>query len=220
MKRNLLTVLLCLASALCLCLGLAACGEKEEKGEDGHTHVAETFSSDDSTHWKVCTVCGEAFAEKEHNYDQGNTCKTCGHQLTFIYSENGEDGYAIMGGWPNARNATELTIPARYNGKPITAIGSSGLENFGSLESIEIPESVTSIGVRGLYGCDSLTSIKIPDSVVSIGESAFSNCKSLVSIEIPDSVTSIEKSTFSSCDSLTSIKIPDSVTTIGESAFV
>ncbi len=116
-------------------------------------------------------------------------------------------------------NATEVVIPAKFDGLPVKEIGDWAFRSCGNLTSIEIPNSVTRIGKFAFSDCLSLTTIEIPDSVTSIGEAAFSFCLSLTSIEIPDSVTSIGGSTFQFCDSLTSINIPNSVTSIGHSAF-
>ena len=67
----------------------------------------------------------------------------------FIWYEN-EDGMTLAG---YLGNATELSLPADYNGK-----------------------SVTSIGNRAFGYCEGLTSIEIPNSVTSIGDYAFKNC--------------------------------------------
>ena len=88
-------------------------------------------------------------------------------------------------------------------------------QDFGSLTSITIPNSVTSIGRGAFFGCVSLTGITIPNSVTSIGERAFQSCSSLTSIKIPNSVTSIDDVAFGNCEKLTDIIIPDSVKTIG-----
>ena len=91
----------------------------------------------------------------------------------------------------------EITIPDKFNGVPVTSIGSYACEYCSKLTSITIPDSVTSIGARAFDECSSLTSIIIPDSVTFIGESAFAGCTSLKSVTIPDSVTSIGENAFS-----------------------
>ncbi len=99
------------------------------------------------------------------------------------------------------------------------SISDAQFENYVSLTSITIPNSVTSIGNMAFKGCSSLTSITTPDNVTSIGYMAFEGCSSLMSVTMPSSVTSIGSGTFRGCSSLTNITIPNSVTSIGGEAF-
>ena len=115
---------------------------------------------------------------------------------------------------------TEIKIPEKYQGKPVTTIGDMAFLGCDSLTDITIPSSVTTIGDSAFWGCNSLTNITIPSSVTTIGDSAFWGCDSLTEITIPSSVTTIGNSAFSLCDSLTNITIPSSVTTIGDEVFM
>ena len=128
------------------------------------------------------------------------------------------DGTYAVSGFGTCQD-TNVIIPATYNGKPVTSIGSSAFRNCLPLTSIEIPNSVTSIGVSAFRDCTNIVSIEIPNSVTSIGNGAFYGCSSLVSITIPEGVTSIGNSAFQYCTSLASIKILDGVTSIGIYAF-
>ena len=114
---------------------------------------------------------------------------------------------------------TNIIIPSKHKGLPVTSIRDSAFAWCKSLTNITIPYGVTSIGVWAFAWCKSLTNITIPNSVTSIGGGVFYRCESLKSITIPDSVTSIRIDAFSYCTSLTSITIPDSVTSIGYFAF-
>jgi hypothetical protein len=101
--------------------------------------------------------------------------------------------------------ATDIVIPKKYKGLPVTSIGDDAFYDCDSLTSVVIGDSVTSIGYAAFSNCTSLTSVEIGDSVTSIGEYAFSGCCSLKSVEIGDSVTSIGAWTFDNCRSLTSV---------------
>ena len=126
--------------------------------------------------------------------------------LTFTLNETG-DGYIVSDCDHFAEG--ELTIPASYNGLPVTAIGDSAFYWCPSLTGITIPDSVTTIGEDAFEECSSLASVTIGNSVTSIGESAFQYCSGLTSVTIPDSVTTIGEYAFSYCDNLTSIQVEE-----------
>lgn len=117
-----------------------------------------------------------------------------------------------------AESVTSITIPPKYNGKPVTAIEKCGFQNCPYITEVVLPDSIKSIGDEAFEFCRSLQSINIPDSVVSIGFAAFRDCP-FDEIEIPDSVTRLGDSAFNNCVNLTSVTIPDSVTYIGTSLF-
>ena len=123
----------------------------------------------------------------------------------FIWYEN-EDGMTFAG---YLGNATELALPADYNGKSVTSIGIYAFDYCTGLTSVEIPGCVTSIGRAAFRDCTGLTSITIPNSVTSIGEWAFHNCTGLTSVEIPGSVTSIGDYAFWYCTGLKEVHISD-----------
>ena len=114
--------------------------------------------------------------------------------------------------------AADVTIPSRYQGKPVTTIGHAAFFNS-AVTSVTIPDSVTSISDSAFINCPQLTNISIPNSVTYIGFSAFNSCTSLKSITLPSSLSSISKALFSGCSQLTTIHIPVSVTSIGNCAF-
>ena len=129
-----------------------------------------------------------------------------------------DDGtYSVSVG--KATQMNNVSLPAAYKGKPVTAISEKGFDKCENLISITLPDTITSIGNYAFRSCYKLTSITMPDSVTSIGSYAFEQCSGLTSITIPNSVTSIGIGAFSNCSSLTSITRPNSVTSIGEQAF-
>ena len=129
-----------------------------------------------------------------------------------------DDGtYSVSVG--KATQMNNVSLPAAYKGKPVTAISEKGFDKCENLISITLPDTITSIGNYAFRRCYKLTSITMPDSVTSIGSYAFESCSGLTSITIPNSVTSIGIGAFSNCSSLTNITIPDSVTSIENSAF-
>lgn len=136
--------------------------------------------------------------------------------LAYTLNSNGVS-YSVTG--IGTCTDTDVVIPAKYEGLPVTLIKNYAFSGCSSLTNITIPDSITSIGAYAFPSCSGLTNITIPDSVTSIGSSAFLYCSSLTSVTIGNNVTSIGEHAFFNCDSLTSITIPDSVTSIGDSAF-
>ncbi len=112
--------------------------------------------------------------------------------------------------------AADVTIPSRYQGKPVTTIGHAAFFNS-AVTSVTIPDSVTSIFDDAFANCSQLTNISIPNSVTYIGFSAFSSCTSLKSITLPSSLSFISRSLFHGCSQLTTIQILLFFTSCGNS---
>lgn len=125
---------------------------------------------------------------------------------------------AIVTNYKYKGTAADVTIPSRYQGKPVTTIGHAAFFNS-AVTSVTIPDSVTSIDDNAFGFCSQLTNISIPNSVTYIGFSAFAHCTSLKSITLPSSLSSISEALFSGCSQLTTIHIPDSVPSIQSYAF-
>lgn len=105
--------------------------------------------------------------------------------------------------------AADVTIPSRYQGKPVTAINNAAFPNS-AVTSVTIPDSITSIPDAAFVNCSQLTNISIPNSVTYIGFSAFDGCASLKSITLPSSLRTIGNSAFADCPSLMTVTYPGS----------
>lgn len=95
-------------------------------------------------------------------------------------------------------NATELILPADYNGEGYV-IGDNVFEGNVALVSVIVPDCVTSIGNAAFKDCYALADITIGSSVASIGSQAFYGCSALSGITVPNSVTAIGDSAFEEC---------------------
>lgn len=115
--------------------------------------------------------------------------------------------------------AADVTIPSRYQGKPVTMIDHAAFHNNSAVTSVTIPDSVTAIPDDAFGFCSQLTNISIPNSVTFIGFSAFNSCTSLKSITLPSSLSTIQSYAFYNCGNFKTIRIPVSVTSIGNCAF-
>lgn len=95
------------------------------------------------------------------------------------------DTYAAVSGCNTA--ATEVVIPAEFDGLPVKVIDEWAFWNCTELTGVTIPDSVVSIGYSAFSYCTSLTGVAIPSSVIDIGEFVFSGCNSLTEITVdPD----------------------------------
>ena len=54
----------------------------EELATETQAHVLSDWQSDETTHWKVCSVCGEMFREHSHSTNDGDEfCDDCGFAI-------------------------------------------------------------------------------------------------------------------------------------------
>ena len=87
-------------------------------------------------------------------------CVNCGETSTecFSFTLLSDGTYAIT--VKNANNLpSNIKIPAIYNKKAVTSIGSYAFAGCSGLTSIEIPNSVTSIGYYAFYDCYKLVEV-------------------------------------------------------------
>lgn len=147
-----------------------------------------------------------------------DAAKDAANEQLFYFKFTPDNTAVIVTNYKYNGAAADVTIPSRYQGKPVTTIGHAAFFNS-AVTSVTIPDSVTSISDEAFINCPKLTNISIPNSVTYIGFSAFSSCTSLKSITLPSSLSFISGALFLGCSQLTTIHIPVSVTSIGNNAF-
>ena len=101
----------------------------------------------------------------------------------------------------------------------ITSIGEDAFYDCSSLKTIEFPVSLQEIKTRAFCGCTSLETLVLPDGLKAIGDFAFSACTSLNKVTLPDGLETLGDGAFNFCSSLTSIVIPDGLKQINENTF-
>lgn len=108
-----------------------------------------------------------------------------------------KDGYAVITDFKGKE--TEIIVPSRLEGVPVTQIGQYAFEASWNVVSVEIPETVDFIGEQAFLDCESLTSINIPDGVTALQRATFAGCLSLTELTIPASVTKTDEELFTAC---------------------
>ncbi len=143
-------------------------------------------------------------------------------------------------------SATEVEIPVKIDGIPVTAISDFVFSGCTQLEKISIADNVTSISsysgieitayyknednwIDGvLYAGNHLIAVDkskingrviLKDGTKTLIDRAFSDCNGLESIVIPEGVTTIPSECFYRCEFLQTIIIPESVTVCKRNSF-
>lgn len=98
-------------------------------------------------------------------------------------------------------------------------IASYAFQQYESLLSLSIPDSVTHIGSNAFRECYKLKSVTMGENLKVLYGSTFWWCKSLTYVSIPDSVTSLIGYDFSGCLGLRTVVLGSSITFVGPSLF-
>lgn len=105
-----------------------------------------------------------------------------------------------------------VTIPAQWNGLPVTSIHSYAFDNCSGVTKIILPDSIKTIENFAFFSCGMLE-ISIPASVSTIGASAFYGCKALKKLPLPEGLKTISRQLFT-YSGVQAVYIPASVTSI------
>lgn len=147
--------------------------------------------------------------------------------LTFELTADG-NGYVVSECNPSASG--KVTIPATYNGKPVTEIGDAAFFQCENISSVVIPDSVLTIGALA-FAETNLEKVVLGKGVQSVGTDAFDVNGFIDEVEVSD-LSAWCKIAWESQHSvmysakimlngklLTKLVIPDDVTVINDYAF-
>lgn len=253
--------LVVLGLILCTLLTLASCKDKEATllyHADGALFHSVSYTEGERVQSLTAVPEKEGYVFNGWYYDEGvwenpfdpadlNYAFRAGtHKLyarfehvSFALNADGA-GYTVTGAL--AGLGEELVIPAKYLGKPVTAIAESAFQNNAHIRAVHIPDSVTYIGQYAFSGCRALLEVTLPNATgLAAGKGVFSFCTSLARVDLGatlkeisaygfegctalSSVTAygVERvldSAFKNCTALTQISLPDSVKRIEARAF-
>lgn len=155
----------------------------------------------------------------------------------FSYLELTDGTYSVLKG-PGINYVTEATVPAAYNGKPVSTVESFAFNSCLKLTTVKIPDCVTNIEATAFDGCLNLKAVEIYKTDALAGEVVYSSEDGVVfktddsgvslayfplgrrgSYTVPNGITSLPVRIFASA-SLTEIVLPASLKSIGVRAFM
>lgn len=131
-------------------------------------------------------------------------------------------GLVISNGVVTAYNgsATEVVVPAKFDGKIVYAIGNTAFYRPNSLiTKVTLPSTVREIGNNAFYDCNYLVEVNLSSAVVSIGDNAFCKNTRLKTVGDISMVTSIGSGAFLGCESLSTFEMPSRLVSLGTEAF-
>lgn len=131
--------------------------------------------------------------------------------LDYELNDNGSS-YTVIGRGKCTRAV--LTIPDRYEGKPVTSIGESAFMRDETLTELIIGSSVTVINSYAFNGCSNLKRVVVGNGVKELKGNSFEDCTSLEYVVLGDSVNKISWHVFKNCGNLESVVIGPSIRTI------
>lgn len=111
------------------------------------------------------------------------------------------------------------SIPATYEGKPVTRILDGAFKDKTKITKVVVPENVISIGVDTFLGCTNIEEISLPSTLRNIGKRAFVGLRYIKNINIPEGVETIGDSAFSNCVNLENISLPSTLKDLGSNLF-
>ncbi len=114
--------------------------------------------------------------------------------------------------------AKHVIVPAKWEGKNVTAIGDRAFRGNRTVQTVRLPEGIQSIGVSAFADCAKLTKVNLTAACKTVGTYAFGGCGRLTEVGSIESLTAIAEGTFLGCASLTEADLT-AVTAVGAHAF-
>ena len=153
----------------------------------------------------------------------GNTTKKCKVTVSTDYAKLYD--YQVKYGKVTINkllriSETDLVIPDKIEGFPVTELADGLFKGCDGLESITLPAGVTKIGDSMFYECRTLRKITCESKITAVGAYAFYECNALETLPDLSGIDSIGAYTFYNCDALVSLNpVPAAVKSIGDYAF-
>ena len=196
-RRQFLKIAVSTVAAASLSGILTACG-----GSGSNGGAASSGSSSSSAETKPDSSSSSSSSSSASSSDTGSS-------LLEIRKRNNAEAYVYA--CQKSASGT-VTIPAQWNGLPVTSIHSHAFDNCSGVTKIILPDSIKTIESYAFFSCGMLE-ISIPASVSTIGASAFYGCKALKKLALPEGLKTIRRQLFT-YSGVQAVYIPASVTSI------
>ncbi len=151
--------------------------------ENGYRHSCPLEQRDN---YLITCNYNELNFEVQHNFSN-NVCTNCGKK-NFEYKI--ENGGAVITGYNGNYFDTEITIPQRLGGYPVTEIGEKAFYQNEEIKKVNFPDTLTKISNYAFYYCSALENVQLSKNLIEIGHYAFAYCP-LKELVFPDSVKTI-----------------------------
>ena len=124
----------------------------------------------------------------------------------------------------HSKNVSEVVIPEKIEGLPVTEIGNNAFKDNKEIKKVILPEGITSIFCGAFAFCSNLTTINLPNSLKEIGGGNYLYLgafygTNISEIDFPSTLESIGGFAFCDCNNLTTVYIPED-TVVGSHAFL
>ena len=161
------------------------CGDKSEP--EPHDPAESGFygnNYDENSHWSVCLTCEQPCNIQPHEFTEGHwqegdtdsweqvlRCDECNYEKVRkaepTYTLKNDNTYELTD--IGFSKLTSFTVPAEYNGKPVTGIGSYAITSNCSLETLVISDGITEIAEYAIVS-SRLRHITLSETLESIGD--------------------------------------------------
>lgn len=184
------------------------------------------------------TACTPSNGGDDTNNDSTNTDNSGNNNdntnastdVNLVFEVGGDGNYRVAS---YTGSEKKVVIPALYDGKAVTEIGSSAFENNESLEAVTLPSSITIIDSNAFKNCSSLKDVYVEDiatilnvifvtaesNPLSNGANLYVGSELFTTLALNEGVTKLKKYAFYNCTSLKNIVLPSSLKDIGNDAF-
>ncbi len=137
-------------------------------------------------------------------------------EMTWDYTwDEASQGYVVS---RYRGNETVVTVPASYDGMPVTGMGACFQYND-TVTEVVVPESVKNLSKFTFVSCPQLRRVEFQGGIETLPNQTFDGCAQLTEVILPPTLKELGSYVFNSCPSLKALTLPEGVLRIGKYAF-